>query len=96
MLLSNFVDRDDLRASQTFFNQPAVRLPRVSPLEDIPRLGAIALPDHVEPTALGLSRHDAFWAGYGMRVYDHGSGVVARVARRIGLCRTARGVSPGL
>jgi hypothetical protein len=70
MLLSNFVARDDLRASETFFNQRAVRLPRVSPLEDIPDLGAIALLDHVEPTALGLSRDDAIWSGYGMRVYD--------------------------
>ncbi len=70
MLLSNFVDRADLRASLTYFDQRAVRLPRVQPLTDIPNRGAVALLDHVEPTALGLSRDDAIWAGYGMRVYD--------------------------
>ena len=70
MLLSNFVDRDDLRASTTFFNQPAVRLPRVRPIDEIPNRGVVALLDHVEPTALGLTRDDAIWAGYGMRVYD--------------------------
>ena len=70
MLLFNFVDRDDLRASQTFFDQRAVRIPRVHPLADIPNRGVVALLDHVEPKALGLSRDDAIWAGYGMRVYD--------------------------
>ena len=70
MLLSNFVDRDDLRASTTFFNQPVVRMPRVHPLDDIPNRGVVALLDHVEPTVLGLTRDDAIWSGYGMRVYD--------------------------
>ncbi len=70
MLLSNFIDRDDIRASATYFSQRAVRLPRVQPLADIPNRGVVALLDHVEPTALGLSRDDAIWAGYGMRAYD--------------------------
>ena len=70
MLLSTFIDRDDLRAATTFFNQPAVRLPRISPLDGIPSRGIVALLDHVEPSVLGLSRDDAIWAGYGMRVYD--------------------------
>ena len=70
MLLSNFVDRDDIRASATFFSQRAVRLPRVQPLKDSLNRGVVALLDHIEPTALGLSRDDAIWAGYGMRVYD--------------------------
>ena len=70
MLLSSFVNQDDLRASQTFFDQPAVRLPRVQPLTELPSHGVVALLNHVEPTALGLTRDDAIWAGYGMRVYD--------------------------
>ncbi len=70
MLHFNFVDQADLRASQTFFALRAVRLPRVQPLTDIPNRGVVALLDHIEPTALGLSRDDAIWAGYGMRVYD--------------------------
>ncbi len=73
MLLSNFVDRADLRASLTYFDQPAARLPRVQPLTDIPNRGVVALLDHVDPTVLGLSRDDAIWAGYGMRVYDLGT-----------------------
>ena len=70
MLLSNFLDRDDIRASSTFFSQRAVRLPRVRPLTGNFHRGVAALLDHVEPTALGLTRDDAIWAGYGMRVYD--------------------------
>lgn len=70
MLLSNFVDRDDIRASAAFFSQRAVRLPRVQPLTGNLNRGVVALLDHVEPTVLGLSRDDAIWAGYGMRVYD--------------------------
>ncbi len=70
MFLATFVDRDDLRASATYFNQRATRLPRVQPLSGIPNRGLVALLDHVEPTALGLSRDDAIWAGYGMRAYD--------------------------
>ncbi len=70
MLLFNFVDRSDLRASATYLDQPAVQIPRVNPLSEIPNRGVVALLDHVEPTVLGLTRDDAIWAGYGMRVYD--------------------------
>ena len=70
MLLSTFVDRDEIRASTTYFNQRVVRLPQVRPFDAITRHGAVALLDHIEPTALRLTRNDAIWAGYGMRVYD--------------------------
>ena len=70
MLFFNFVDRNNLRASATFFDQRATRIPRVTPLAELPSNGVVALLNHVEPTALGLTRDDAIWAGYGMRVYD--------------------------
>ena len=70
MLLFNFVDRSDLRAPVTYFDQRAVQIPRVTSLSEIPNRGVVALLDHVEPTVLGLTRDDAIWAGYGMRVYD--------------------------
>ncbi|MDE2903342.1 MAG: hypothetical protein OXP73_09985 [Chloroflexota bacterium] len=69
-LFFNLIDQDDLRASATYFDQRAVRIPHVEPLSEIPAHGLVALLEHVEPTALGLSRDDAIWAGYGMRVYD--------------------------
>lgn len=70
MLLFNLIDQADLRASSTDFVQSAIRIPRVQAIDDIPGQGVAALLDHVEPTTLGLSRDDAVWAGYGMRVYD--------------------------
>ena len=70
MLFFNLIDQEELRSSGTYFDQPAVRIPRVQPLDSIPSRGVVALLDHVEPTVLGLSRDDAIWAGYGMRVYD--------------------------
>ena len=70
MLFFNLIDHADQRAATRYFDQPAVRIPRVRPLDDIPARGVAALLDHVEPTVLGLTRDDAIWAGYGMRVYD--------------------------
>lgn len=70
MLFFNLIDHGDLRSSATYFDQLTFRVPLVQPLDDIPAQGVVALLDHVDPTALGLSRHDAIWAGYGMRVYD--------------------------
>ena len=69
MLLFTLIDHDDLRASETFINR-VTRAPGFRPVSDIPGRGVAALPDYVEPLMLGLSRDDALWAGYGMRVYD--------------------------
>lgn len=70
MFFNNLLDQGDLRASVIYFDQSAIRIPRVQRLNRIPDRGVVALLDHVEPTALGLTRDDAIWAGYGMWVYD--------------------------
>ena len=69
MLLLALIDHGDLRAPGSFLDR-ATRIPRYESFVDTPSEGVVALLNHVEPTALGLSRDDAIWAGYGMRVYD--------------------------
>ena len=69
MLLLAFIDHGDLRAPGSFLDR-ATRIPRYRPVAGTPEEGVVALLDHVEPTVLGLSRDDAIWSGYGMRVYD--------------------------
>ncbi len=69
MLLLAFIDHVDLRAPGSFLDR-ATRIPRYRPVAGTPDEGVVALLDHVEPTVLALTRDDAIWAGYGMRVYD--------------------------
>ena len=69
MLLFTFVEQEHLRAPGTLIER-VTRFPRFEPVSEIPNEGVVALPEYVEPLMLGLSRGDAFWAGYGIRVYD--------------------------
>ena len=69
MLLFTLIDHGDLNAPGSFLDR-ATRNPRYDAIVDTPTDGVVALLDHIEPTALRLTRDDAIWAGYGMRVYD--------------------------
>ena len=66
----NFIDHGDLRAPSSFFDRALFEYRAIGLSRDPPTEGVVALLDHVEPTVLGLTRDDAIWAGYGMRVYD--------------------------
>ncbi|MCY3956864.1 MAG: hypothetical protein OXG65_01055 [Chloroflexi bacterium] len=69
MVLFTLIDQDQLRGPPTFINR-MTRFPRSQSAEEIPSQGVLAVPDYLEPLMLGLSRDDAIWNGYGIRVYD--------------------------
>ncbi len=70
MILLTFADHDDLRVSSSTDVDRATKIPRFDVTSDIPGRGIAVLPDYVEPIALGQTRADAVWTGYGMRAYE--------------------------
>ena len=71
MILFTFVDRDNLWRTDFVNLDRATRIPRTGLVRrSFPNASVVILADRMEPTALGLSRGDAVWAGDGMRAYD--------------------------
>ncbi len=70
MLLLTFAERDALFTVTPTIFERATRLPRHRALTTMPTDGVVILPESLEPGALGMSRDDALWRGYGVRAYD--------------------------
>ena len=71
LLLYAFIDHDEVQAQETYVTR-VTRRPSYNPVSHLPRPGEnsyVVVSERVDPLKLGLSRDDAVWAGYGMRVY---------------------------
>ena len=74
IVMSAFADHEDLQSSIPLRFERATRIPRVETPADVPTRGVTILRDHLEPTALGVSRAAATWTGHGLRAYDLAAG----------------------
>ena len=70
VVLSAFAEHDDLRATYHTYFDRGTRVPQVATLSDRPDGGVVILREPLEPTALGVARDQALWAGHGLRAYD--------------------------
>ena len=72
LLLYTFIDQDEVQAEETYVTR-LTRRPSINAIAYLPQPGEdsyVVLSDRVDPLSLRLSRNDAVWAGYGMRVYN--------------------------
>ncbi len=70
IVMSGFADHETLQSSIGLRFERATRIPHVAKLSDLPQHGVGVLAEPLEPTALGVSRDEALWAGHGLRAYD--------------------------
>ena len=70
IVMSAFHDHEILQSSIPLRFERATRVPQVATLTDAPDRGVAILREPLEPTAIGVSRDEALWAGHGLRAYD--------------------------
>ena len=70
IVLGAFADRNRLQSSIPLRFERATRVSQVATLADPPDSGVAILREPLEPTAIGVSRDEALWAGHGLRAYD--------------------------
>ena len=70
VVLGALADHRTLQSSTTLRFERATRVPQVETLGDLPTRGVAITSEPLEPTALGVSRDEALWAGHGLRAYD--------------------------
>ena len=68
--ISALADHEILQSSIALPAERATLTPQIQTMADLPLRGVVVLAEPLEPTALGVSRDEALWAGHGLRAYD--------------------------